>query len=96
MRWSIFAGITMLTVPLSAAQPCRVIHGRAIYYNGDGVLAIWHIGTHHTFQIVDEKSSDLIFHYIPYMGGDETKNCLQISWFVQSSDSSKEPLNWRL
>ena len=44
----------------SQAEPCREIHGRAILYSGDSFLEIWHIGTHHTFFVVDDKSTDLI------------------------------------
>ncbi len=32
------------------AQDCMTIHGRAHYYDGDGQLRIWHIGTHHEFE----------------------------------------------
>jgi hypothetical protein len=38
-----------MLVPQATAEPCQVIHGRAIYYTGDGQLRIWHIGTHHLF-----------------------------------------------
>jgi len=55
---------------LHAAEPCRSIHGRAISYSGDGFLDIWHIGTHHTFFVVDEKSSNLLLHYLHYLGND--------------------------
>jgi hypothetical protein len=58
------------SVPPSQAQHCRVIHGRAVLYSGDSFLEIWHIGTHHTFFVVDEKSADLILDYIPYAGDD--------------------------
>jgi hypothetical protein len=63
----------LLSCSLSSAEPCRVIHGRAILYSGDGLLEIWRIGTHHTFFVVDEKSTDLILKYIPYEGGDRQK-----------------------
>jgi hypothetical protein len=56
-----------------AAEPCREIHGRAIEYSGDGFLAIWHIGTHHTFFVTDEKSTILIEKFIPYEGSDREK-----------------------
>jgi len=59
-----------IQVSVSQAQVCREIHGRAISYSGDGFLEIWHIGTHHTFFVVDEKSTDLIMDFIPYRGSD--------------------------
>jgi hypothetical protein len=59
-------GLLVVSAQLLVAEPCRVIHGRAILYSGDGFLEIWHIGTHHTFFVVDDKSSDLILNYIPY------------------------------
>jgi hypothetical protein len=55
---------------LLAIEPCRAIHGRAISYSGDGFLEIWQVGTHHTFFVVEEKSSDLIFHYLRYPDSD--------------------------
>ena len=57
----------------SQAEPCREIHGRAILYSGDSFLEIWHIGTHHTFFVVDDKSTDLILNYIPYEGDEHLK-----------------------
>ena len=48
------------------AEPCREIHGRAILYSGDSFLEIWHVGTNHTFFVVDEKSSDLILDNLHY------------------------------
>jgi hypothetical protein len=38
-----------------SAEPCKVIHGRANFYGGDGQLRIWHIGTHHEYE-PDESS----------------------------------------
>ena len=57
--------VLALTSPASA-EPCREIHGRALYFSGDNFLQIWHIGTHHTFFVVDDKSTDMIMKYIPY------------------------------
>jgi hypothetical protein len=54
----------------SFAGPCREIHGRAVLYSGDSFLEIWHVGTHHTFFVVDEKSSNLIFGYLHYPESD--------------------------
>jgi hypothetical protein len=48
---------------VTQSQTCLEIHGRAISYSGDGFLEIWHIGTHHTFFVVDEKS--LLSGYFP-------------------------------
>jgi hypothetical protein len=65
--------ILMLLIVLGASarsEPCREIHGRAILNSGDSFLAIWHIGTHHTFFVVDEKSSDLILDYLHYPESD--------------------------
>jgi len=42
------------------AEPCQTIRGRAAEYSGDGYLEIWHVGTHHTFFVVDQKPTDLI------------------------------------
>jgi hypothetical protein len=71
-RIPILVTLTLLGIltPVSLAQTCREIHGRAISYSGDGFLEIWHIGTHHTFFVVDKKSSDLILNYLPYLGND--------------------------
>jgi hypothetical protein len=47
---------TVLVWPgLYAAEPCKVIHGRARFYGGDGQLRIWQIGTHHQYE-PDEPS----------------------------------------
>ncbi|MGD0628583.1 MAG: hypothetical protein ABR987_04480 [Terracidiphilus sp.] len=62
--------LLFFSVVPSNAQRCRTIHGRAILYSGDSFLEIWHIGTHHTFFVVDGKSTDLILNYIPYKGDD--------------------------
>jgi hypothetical protein len=49
----------------SSAEPCREIHGRAVLYTGDGQLAIWHVGTHHMFLILDDGSYKLLSKYMP-------------------------------
>ena len=49
-----------------AAEPCQTIRGRAVEYSGDGYLEICHVGTHHTFFVVDEKSTDLILATMHY------------------------------
>jgi hypothetical protein len=36
--------------PASATEPCKLIHGRAHLYGGDGQLRIWEIGTHHDYE----------------------------------------------
>jgi hypothetical protein len=68
----VFLGLTALMAlgPLSQAEPCQEIHGRAILYSGDSFLEIWHVGTHHTFFVVDGKSSDLILEYLHYPESD--------------------------
>jgi hypothetical protein len=71
-RILILIGLTLLMAPgqFSSAEACRQIHGRAILYSGDSFLAIWHVGTHHTFFVVDETSSNLIFNYLHYPESD--------------------------
>ena len=49
--------------PASAAETCFPIHRRAVWYRGDGFFAIWHVGTHHNFFIMDKKSADLVCRY---------------------------------
>lgn len=39
-----------LSSEAQTTESCRVIHGRARRYCGDGQLRIWHIGTHHDFE----------------------------------------------
>ena len=41
----------------------RDIYGRAILYSADSFLETWHVGTHHTFYVVDERSTELILRY---------------------------------
>ena len=60
----------------SAEEPCRVIQGRADFYSGDGQMFIWHIGTHHTFWVLDDASQERIFKYIPYTPENEGMNSL--------------------
>lgn len=48
---------------LYAADPCKVIHGRAHFYGGDGQLRIWHIGTHHEYE-PDEASWDRVMKWL--------------------------------
>ena len=45
-------------------QKCFQIRDRAILYRGDGVLAIWHVGTHHIFYPAGDKSWDLLCSYM--------------------------------
>lgn len=45
-------------------QKCFQIRGRAILYRGDGFFAIWHVGTHHIFYPVGDKSWDLLCSYM--------------------------------
>jgi hypothetical protein len=39
-------------------EPCRVIHGRATYGTMNGMVRIWHIGTHHTFMPDELRTPD--------------------------------------
>ena len=48
---------------MHAAEPCMTIHGRAVYYGGDGQLRIWHIGTHHEYE-PDESSWDRVIGWL--------------------------------
>jgi len=48
---------------LRAEEACSTIHGRLHYYNGDGQLRIWHIGTHHEFT-PDESSWDMVIEWL--------------------------------
>lgn len=59
MRLTLIPMAVLLLIPVhaSAIEPCQRIHGRAIYYTGDGQLRIWHIGTHHTFSPGYPRSS---------------------------------------
>jgi len=56
-------------VPLTSAQACFQIHGRAMEYRGDGFFAIWHIGTHHIFS-PDADSADFVCKYFDCESGD--------------------------
>jgi hypothetical protein len=51
------------------AEPCTQIHGRAVWYRGNGFFALWHIGTHHIF-MPDGKSEELICQYFDCESGD--------------------------
>jgi hypothetical protein len=73
----------------SLSQTCREIHGRAILYSGDGFLEIWHIGTHHTFFVVNEKSTDLILSYLPYLG-DDRQNALFADFTICPTERYKK------
>jgi len=72
MRIAIVLGLILFATPASSqsAEPCREIRGRAILYSGDSFLEIWHIGTHHTFYVVDDSSTDLIMRYVRPSVGD--------------------------
>jgi hypothetical protein len=60
----------MLPQKLPSAESCQEIRGRAISYSGDGFLEIWHVGTHHTFFVVDQKSAELIEGFLHYPESD--------------------------
>jgi hypothetical protein len=51
------------TFSLQAAEPCRIIHGRAHFYGGDGQLRIWHVGTRHDYT-PDESSSTRVLAWL--------------------------------
>ena len=46
-----------------AGEPCKVIHGRAHFYGGDGQLRIWHIGTRHEYE-PDHASEDMVMQWL--------------------------------
>jgi hypothetical protein len=73
MRLVVVLALAMFMIPdeLSGAEPCQEIHGRAISYSGDAFLEIWHVGTHHTFFVVDQKSTELIESYLHYPESDD-------------------------
>jgi hypothetical protein len=48
---------------LYAAEACRVIHGRAHFYGGDGQLRVWHIGTRHEYE-PDESSLPRVMKWL--------------------------------
>jgi hypothetical protein len=72
-RLVIFLLLAASTATAFATSPesCRVIHGRTRWQSADGQMFVWHIGTHHYFWILDDKSQDLIFKYISSRGDDQ-------------------------
>jgi len=46
-----------------AGEPCKLIHGRAHFYGGDGQLRIWHIGTHHEYE-PDQSSDERVMQWL--------------------------------
>jgi hypothetical protein len=44
-----------LSSEAQTTESCKVIHGRARLYCGDGQLRIWHIGTRHDFEPDDSS-----------------------------------------
>lgn len=64
------AALAQSAIQKDSTQACRVIHGRAMWYRGDGFFAIWHVGTHHIFSPIDQKSADLICQYFDCDSGD--------------------------
>lgn len=72
MRIKFLSFILVMTLaPSALAQECFQIHGRAIWYRGDGFFAIWHIGTHHIFSPADKESVDLICRYFDRVSSDK-------------------------
>src|ERR1700761_634214 len=59
--------LTLAAPALRAAEPCRVIHGRARAYPADGQLRIWDIGTHHTFS-PDVSSQGTVMKFLDWHG----------------------------
>jgi hypothetical protein len=52
-----------LLLTAQQSDRCRVVHGRARFYSGDGQLRIWEIGTHHEFQ-PDGTSDGLVIGWL--------------------------------
>jgi len=57
-----FAAVILILIAAGVygSEPCRVLHGRASFYGGDGRLRIWEIGTHHEYQPDDPSSGAVI------------------------------------
>jgi len=55
--------LAIVVLPALASEPCTVIHGRAHFYEGDGQLRIWHIGTHHEYE-PDSSSWDTVLAWL--------------------------------
>jgi len=94
---TVLALILLMSPSLSLAETCREIHGRAVFYSGDGQLRIWHIGTHHEFSFCaescgDDRSADLLFQYLKRDG---SKLFTQTSPSVHSRVTSKVLRNTR-
>lgn len=68
--WAIRGMLFSALIAVAPAQTCLQIHGRAVWYRGDGFFAIWHIGTHHIFSPVDKESTDLVCRYFDCESGD--------------------------
>jgi len=54
----------VVVAPAYAAEPCKVIHGRAHFYGGDGRIRIWHIGTRHEYEPADETSGSRVLKWL--------------------------------
>lgn len=70
MRTVVALLLFLTLVIASPAEECRRIHGRAVWYRGDGFFAIWHVGTHHYFMPADKASADLICKYFDCENGE--------------------------
>jgi hypothetical protein len=57
------AGLLIFPHTALAVDPCVVIHGRAHFYNGDGQLRVWHVGTRHEFE-PDNTSWDRVIGWL--------------------------------
>ena len=64
MNW---VAVTLIIVPLAirahAGEPCKMIHGRAHLYGGDGQLRIWEIGSHHEYE-PDSSTRDTVLKWL--------------------------------
>jgi len=50
LKIAVVCFLLTLSSEAQTTKSCKVIHGRARRYCGDGQLRIWHIGTHHDFE----------------------------------------------
>lgn len=59
------SALILALIPMWAygSEPCRVLHGRARFYSGDGQVRIWAIGTHHEYR-PDDASLDTVMEWL--------------------------------
>jgi len=55
--------LALMPICSYGSEPCKVLHGRARFYSGDGQLRIWEIGTHHEYR-PDEASFNTVIDWL--------------------------------